>query len=272
MSATTVNSCINKLSALMKWAENEGYIDQNPARGLRVVDPIRKKDKRHPFSTNQLGRIFRARIYGPDHPHRGKFWGPLIGLFSGMRLNEICQLDTADVRLIDDVLCFIVTIEGHLGSSTAKRLKTPNAERIVPVHPKLIEIGFCQYLDTRRGQPGTKLFPDLSVASTGYFSDNFSKSFSYSLKKCGIKTARTSFHSFRHNFRDALRDARVDRDLAYALGGWAGENGDDSSGVAEQYGRGYNAKTLDAAMRSVSYRGLSLDHLIMQATTSETKT
>ena len=260
MSATTINSYLNKLSALSNWAVNEGYIDKNPARGLRVLDPVRKKDKRHPFSNVQLRRIFNAPTYRRDQPKRAKFWVPLIGLFSGMRLNEICQLDTADVRLIDDTLCFVVTTEGQFGETT-KRVKTRNAERIVPVHPKLIDIGFCGYLDGRRGSAGTKLFSDLSVASTGYFSDNFSKSFSYFLEKCGAKTARTSFHSFRHNFRDALREARVDRDIAYALGGWAGDGSTNSTMTAEQYGRGFSVAVLARAVAAISYRGLPLDHL-----------
>ncbi|PPQ34618.1 hypothetical protein CH337_22320 [Rhodoblastus acidophilus] len=124
MSPTTVNGYLNKLSALLHWAENEGYIVKNPARGLRVIDPVRKKDKRQPFSTEQLTRIFNAPLYrgcvdddagyatsGKNHPRRGRFWVPLIGLFSGMRLNEICQLDVADVRLIDSIECFVVTTE-----------------------------------------------------------------------------------------------------------------------------------------------------------------
>ena len=57
-----------------------------------------------------------------------------------MRLNECCQLDVADIRLIEGIECFVITTE-TFGASTEKKLKTENTERIVPVHPKLMEIG-----------------------------------------------------------------------------------------------------------------------------------
>lgn len=154
ISPRTVNAHHIMLSALLNWAEKEGYIDKNPARGLRVADTVRKKDKRKPFSTEQLTRNFNAPLFrgciddeagyarsGKNHPRRGRFWVPLISLFSGMRLNEICQLDVADVRVIEGIDCFVVTTETS-GSPKEKRLKTENAERIIPVHPILLEFGF----------------------------------------------------------------------------------------------------------------------------------
>nr|WP_294534861.1 site-specific integrase [uncultured Rhodoblastus sp.] len=272
MSPTTVNLHLVVLSALFNWAENEGIISKNPARGLRVVDPVRKKDKRKPFSTEQLTGIFSAPLFrgcvddeagyaspGENHPRRGRFWVPLIGLFSGMRLNEICQLDVADVRTIVGIECFVVTTE-TAGAATGKKLKTENAERIIPVHPKLLEFGFNEHLAERRGSGQGKLFPELSLASTGYYSDNFSKWFARFLEKAGAKRPRTSFHSFRHNFRDALREARIPKDITYALGGWANENGDGDA-TAENYGRGYPAAALLDAIKQVEYQTLCLGHL-----------
>ena len=61
MGALTVNGHIHKLSALLNWALNEGYIDRNPARGLKVIDPVRRKDKRHPFAPWQLQRNSERR-------------------------------------------------------------------------------------------------------------------------------------------------------------------------------------------------------------------
>jgi integrase len=46
---------------------------------------------------------------GAAKPRRSRFWIPLIALFSGMRLNEICQMDTADVQEIEGTLCFSVS-------------------------------------------------------------------------------------------------------------------------------------------------------------------
>ncbi|MBP2303627.1 integrase [Azospirillum picis] len=273
LSTTTVNGYMDKLSALLTWAVNEGYIDKNPAKGLGVVEATHKKDKRNPFAINQLQKIFSAPLYtgckddeygyaevGDARPRRGRFWVPLIGLFSGMRLNEICQLNTEDVRTIDGVDCFVITAETIKGAAD-KRLKTASSERVVPVHPELINLGFMEYVREQRRKKNTKLFPDLGVAKTGYYSDTFSKWFRRFLQKSGAAAGRTCFHSLRHNFRDALREARVDREIALALGGWAGDSSDMGTESAEFYGRGFRATTLLEAIRKVQYPNLNLSAL-----------
>lgn len=34
------------------------------------------------------------------------YWIPLIALYTGMRLNEICQLDVADIQIVEGVDLF----------------------------------------------------------------------------------------------------------------------------------------------------------------------
>ncbi|UEM03238.1 tyrosine-type recombinase/integrase [Skermanella rosea] len=275
LSPATVNGYMTKLSALLTWAVNEGFIDRNPAKGLGVVDTTNRKDKRQPFTPKQLQAIFTAPLYtgcqdddygyakpGDARPRRGRFWVPLIGLFAGMRLNEICQMNTEDVRVIDSTLCFVVTAEAIKGTDD-KRLKTGSSERVIPVHPMLLAAGFEDYVSEQRRKRNAKLFPELTPAKTGYYSDIFSKWFRRFLQKTGASAGRTCFHSFRHNFRDALREARVDRELALALGGWAGDNGDMGSESAEFYGRGFRASTLLEAISKVSYPELNLGHLLI---------
>lgn len=117
MSAANCNEYMNKLSSLLNWAVREELIDRNPARGLRVADRRLAREKRDPFTLPQLSAIFTAPLYtgckddglgyavvGPNRPRRGRFWIPLIALWSGMRQAEICQLLTADVRSIENVL------------------------------------------------------------------------------------------------------------------------------------------------------------------------
>jgi integrase len=275
LSPATVNGYMTKLSALLTWAVNEGFIERNPAKGLGVVDTTNRKDKRQPFTPKQLQAIFTAPLYtgcqdddygyakpGEARPRRGRFWVPLIGLFSGMRLNEICQMNTEDVRVIDGTLCFVVTADAIKGTDD-KRLKTGSSERVIPVHPMLLATGFEGYVSEQRRKRNAKLFPELTLAKTGYYSDVFSKWFRRFLQKTGASAGRTCFHSFRHNFRDALREARVDRELALALGGWAGDNGDMGSESAEFYGRGFRASTLLEAISKVSYPELNLGHLMI---------
>ena len=197
LSPKTVNDYIIKLSSLMNFAIDEGYVDRNPFRGLKVADDVHPRDKRNPFTNKQLRQIFDAPLYrgcvndqggydqsGPNYPRRGRFWIPLIALYSGMRLNEICQLDLADVKTVGGVECFSVTTESARGGKD-KKVKTMSSRRLVPIHTKLIEIGFLNYVADRRRQASIKLFPELPISATGYFSDPFSKWFVRFLIKCG---------------------------------------------------------------------------------------
>lgn len=156
--ARSVNGYMCKFRAVMN-CQNEGWIERNPAKGLQFIDRVRRRDKRRPFSTEQLRLIFDAPIYrgcvddwagcstpGYAHPRRGRFWVPLIALFSGMRMNEIRQLHVADIHRLDGVDCFFVT-EGPSDADNGKRLKTAASERFIPIHPQLVEIGFSSFVD-----------------------------------------------------------------------------------------------------------------------------
>jgi integrase len=109
----SVNSYLNNLAALMNYAENEGLILKSPARGLMLPITTRKKDRRNPFSIEQLGRIFghASPLYrlGASLEYRnGRFWVPLLSLWSGMRLNECCQLMIDDVRHVREIPIIII--------------------------------------------------------------------------------------------------------------------------------------------------------------------
>ena len=88
LSHASANGYMNRLSALLNFAVNEGYIDRNPARGLRIANPTHRRDRRLPFSNDQLRSIFNAPLYrgcvddrhgyadiGAARPRRARFLG-----------------------------------------------------------------------------------------------------------------------------------------------------------------------------------------------------
>jgi integrase len=246
ISVANVNAYLNKFCSFMNWCVTEEYIDKNPSKGLRVPDLVKKRDKRKSFTTQQLRRIFNAPLYtgcqddshgyakiGTNQPKRARFWVPIIALFTGMRLNEICQLDVADVMKIDGYDCFSIS-ESVADQSDIKRLKTASSERIVPVHEELKRIGFMTYVNEQKRSGSKKLFPEILATKDGYRSVHFSKWFSRFLETCEASEKLTCFHSFRHNFRDAMRNARISKDLALPLGGWTSSS--DGSPIADNYG------------------------------------
>jgi integrase len=273
ISASNVNTYLNKFAVVLNWAVEEEILTKNPLRGLRVADPVSRRDKRLPFSDEQLEAIFSAPLYvgcqddaagyarpGASKPRGSRFWIPLVGLFTGMRLNEICQLDTADIREIEGVPCIVVTEESLTGS-TDKSLKTVTSERIVPVHPFLQANGFVEFARQKHAAGESKLFNDIAPGRDGFRSTAFSKWFILFLNKAKAVREKTSFHSFRHRFRDALREAGVSREIAMALGGW-GNGTKVGFDVSDNYGRGYTPEALREQLAKVSYVNIkALTHL-----------
>jgi integrase len=255
---TTATSYLNNLSAVFNWAVKEGHIKKNPAVGLKVAAPPRAAKSRLPFSADQLNCIFHAPLYlaaeGSSKTRGGRFWVPLLSLWTGMRLNECVQLRTDDVAVLDGVDVVLIR-EDEEGD---KRLKTDASERFVPIHPELKKLGFLDYVAQVRCSGERRIFPELPRGKRGYYSDPFQKWFSRFLTQIGTKTPKTSFHSFRHCYRDALREADISQERVRALGGWTSKGG-----AEEIYGAGHRASTLAREIEKVRYPGLDLSHLYL---------
>jgi integrase len=242
LSPVTVNSYVHKMSALFNYGVVEERMDKNPARKLGLEGHEHGEEDRNPFTPEQLERIFSAPIYtgcqddernwakiGERRPRGTKFWVPLIGLYQGMRLNEICQLRLEDIKW-ESGICFFdikpdaVRVkskgEQQKGDEGGRRTKTASSRRRVPVHPKLKEFGFLDFVKAQREAGRDRLFADLKKDSRGYYSDGFQKWFSRLLDKQGAKEEKTSFHSFRHNWADAMRLAGVPQERRRLIGGW----------------------------------------------------
>lgn len=267
LSPTSVKDHMGRLSSLFKFAVEEEYITSNPARNLSYADTRRQnaKNARDPFTIEQLNTLFHQPLYvgciddgsnyhkeGEKIIRRSRFWIPLISLWSGMRMTEICQLRTDDIKQEDS----IYYIDICLDDGGEKRLKSSNAERRVPLHPELIKIGFIEYWHKISKQKSEALFPDLCVSSSERKYASFRNWFARFHRKSGVKTSKTNFHSFRHCFRDAMREASISQERAYAIGGWSNGNS-----AGERYGAGVRIKTLHDEISKISYEGLDLSHL-----------
>ena len=183
-----------------------------------------------PFSAKDAEAIFSGYIYqGAVPANKTKaypywFWLPLLGYFTGARTNEIAQLDTADVKNIDGHSCIDFCADDH-DAFEAKRLKTGEA-RLVPIHPRLIEIGFLEYVDEQRRFKQKKLFgdgltylrsreSDISHNKEGWAKAAgkfFNESPNGYLVTIGVHLPNDgkSLYSFRHTLETNLRNARRD--------------------------------------------------------------
>ncbi len=275
LSPRTINKNFETLSTLFKHAEEWGYIKRNYAKGLQLeTNRGREGSDVKPFNAEQMAKIFSAPLYagciddernyakeGNRIIKRARFWVPLIALYSGMRLNEICQLYVEDVRTEQGVDFMHLRTKREDGREAPdKKLKNRSAYRKVPIHPALKEVGFLNYVRDQQKKREIRLFPELEHSNGGY-SDPFQKWFARFLKSVGIKPVgaearQLCFHSFRHTFRDALREAEVFPEHYKRICGWS-----ESESTASDYGQGANIKTLYNEISKVSYPKLDLHHL-----------
>jgi len=98
---------------MLNWACDEAHIDKVPGAKVAVSAKKNTAQTGSTYSNDDLELIFstpvcagrasaaRSSTKGDKFIKDGKFWVPLIGRFSGMRLGEIVQLQGSDLRLID---------------------------------------------------------------------------------------------------------------------------------------------------------------------------
>jgi integrase len=197
MTGQTINNVMATVSGFFQWATNRDLLKKNYAAGFSVKQTRRPDESRESFKADELKKLFLV-ITKRD----ANYWIPLIGLFSGARLEEICQLHISDIRQEKGVWIFDVNNEGE------KRLKTPSSKRIVPIHTALIEKGLIEYVKEIKSKGHQRLFPFLKQVK-GKYGHYQSRQFSEQLKKLGIKQSgrNISFHSLRHTFLTAAKFA-----------------------------------------------------------------
>ena len=203
LSIPTVNKIILSISAMYEWAIREGILKENPAKGLKTIDPEAAIDKRSILSDAEIRKVFFRGDYTLSAiKNPAYYWCPLIGLYSGMRLEEICQLHCEDVYQKDGIWIFDIKTSSTDGLND-KILKTKNAIRQVPIHDKLIELGLLDYLRLQQANKEIRLFPLLRKSVNSKYGKQVGKYFTRLLNSKGIEGK--SFHSLRHSFANFFK-------------------------------------------------------------------
>lgn len=208
----SINVIVEAISGMFTWAVNEGLLTQNPAKGLSLKDKQPVIEKRDCFTDEDIKKIFFNGNYVlSNFKNPAHYWVPLISLYTGMRLEEVCQLHCKDIYQDDGLWVIDITEEGHDGLND-KILKTSNAKRKIPVHDYLVRIGLIQYRDESLKSGQIRLFYQLNkTEKSPKYGKQVGKSFSDLVKKYQIE-GKKSFHSLRHYFSNffKLRDLHTD--------------------------------------------------------------
>lgn len=202
----TARDRLTAIKSLLKFATDTlEWLPKQPWRGLDIKATT--THKRRPWSAEELAALFGTTLHQrgtlPEHPYAGgmaAYWVPLLGLFTGARLGELCQLRTVDVQMVGGLPALVLTDDGEEQS-----IKSEAGHRTVPIHSELLRLGFLEYVETIRATGKDSLWPAMKLRK-GKPSDYFGRWFKEHREGLGLTP---SFHYFRHTVRPLMRQAGI---------------------------------------------------------------
>lgn len=258
LAPATINKDMGILRAIFSTAVANFKLPNNPLQGWKDL-PIPAKEVDSPYTVEELRKIFNSPVFTEGYrPEKGKgeasFWLPLIGLYTGCRLNEGAQLFTEDVGTDNGITFLKITPD----SATGRRVKDSKKRR-VPIHPDLVRMGFLEYASKMKQAGHVQLFPELKVTRKGgKLGDKWGSWWSsYIRKDLGITRIPQPFHAFRHTFVEHGRKCKMDTDLRNIIEGHAPNSID-----LRHYGNSlYPLEPLYEEIVKLVFKGLDLSHL-----------
>ncbi|MBR9827177.1 MAG: site-specific integrase [Oceanospirillales bacterium] len=249
ISTTTINKHLNQLKTIMKWCIDNGYYSgANPVDGLSIRQKRKSNEARLPFDQSDLSKIFNHKIFtdeGKRFRNTYKFWVPLLALFSGARINEICQLYIDDISLNTEIPSIRIT-----DAREDQSLKNSYSQREIPIHSELLRIGIEGYVEYLQQSGQQRLFPDITLSRDGYGSAP-SKAFNRMIRSLGISDKKV-FHSFRHTFSDSLKNKEVQEAIVSDILGHH-----HSSMTFGNYGSSSKLSTMKSALEQLPFTDIT---------------
>jgi integrase len=193
-----------------------GWLSENPWQGHRVK--VRQASTRKPWRTEDLVKLFDSDIFNaydlPSIPSAGgsaAYWVPLLGIFTGARQSELCQLRVVDMEPHEGGFHLYITSERADEAAGLEETQTKAAvsRRRIPVHPELLRLGFAEYWADTKSAGHTALFPDVQRVEGRGAGEYFSDWFLIYRRERGVDVRWQDFHAFRHTASTRLTDAGV---------------------------------------------------------------
>jgi integrase len=215
ISAGTFKSTYRALvSIFLNWGgihyRDQGFPNLSVQGAVYCGERSRGIRKQRAATKEELQKLFghaKMKSFAADPESAHFCWLPLIGLYTGARVNEVTQLNPQTDIVQDEksgIWFFDFTDEGETDEDVEKSMKTESSRRVVPVHSRLIELGFLNYVGRVKAGGHKLIFPKWKPRH-GKPSINAKKWFTNYIESIGLKDetpgARLSgYHAFRHTF------------------------------------------------------------------------
>ena len=262
LAPTSIKHKVNAIQSLVGLAHAECWIEEDRVHGVptcRIPQaPYRA------FTKDELRAFFALPVFVHrcDElkelsciPHSTVRWVCFIGLMTGARCSEIAQLQTDDIDAIDGVWTIRISELGRNGQPTEKHIKTLTSRRLVPVHPRLIDLGLLRYVQMQHAQGQIWLFPVLRPVGGGSRARQFRGRFLPIINKVS-RDPRLVFHSFRHAFKDLCRQSGIEDSVNDQLTGQAPPT------IGRAYGSGIDIATLSKVVQQLNFEFIDWEPIL----------
>ena len=257
-SAHSVEKKLGHVQPFIKYAKQSKWLHPDVLDAMELsrksaaallVKTDRKKVRKPGFAalnTDELRKLFGHAAFTANAEKKPwSYWIPLFCLYQGMRVSEASQLYTDDIITLDGVPCVSLIedaqadveeqdlMEVARSSEEYRRLKNTSSRRNVPLHPKLIELGFLSFYEkVKKANPirPVHLYPQLKWDTKQMFGRKPSRTIIEWMKNVGVHQTRYKVaHSLRSNFNQALTATLLPADLISILMGHATGSMKDSN-------------------------------------------
>lgn len=254
-SPATLKKRVGALQALLTYAFQQRWTATNNGAGVTIIGYSKKKKNRRSFEDHELALLFACPLFVDpkswNSPSRISdvtiFWLFLIAATTGARLEEVGQVALADVRRDGEIVYLDISDHVLLEDGEDKSVKNDESRRLVPIHAKLVAVGFLDYCDALAAAGHSQLFPDLKENKVGKRTKEASQRINRIVDRYVSKDKRLVFYSLRHAFKAKGNEANLTPKTLNQICGHALVN------VGEQYGSEPRIRTLYRELHRIDF-------------------
>jgi integrase len=145
------------------------------------------------------------------------YWGYVLLILTGLRPGELGQLEHDDIEERDGIFYLHLRgfnpAKGRVALKDVKRFKTEASQRVIPLHPLIIDLGLLERIKDLQAMGCGVLFPEWEpyVKPNGAlrWGQPITKSFQYLKKEIGLNRADVALYSTRHWFAGLIDNTDI---------------------------------------------------------------